>query len=105
MELANKTCLIVGATGAIGHAVAESFHREGARVALTFHSQRKSALKTFSLTDPRVALFKLDVRNRKNVRAVVARVRQKLGPITALGNCSRVLGTIGRTHKVSAARW
>jgi NAD(P)-dependent dehydrogenase (short-subunit alcohol dehydrogenase family) len=105
MELADKTCLIVGATGAIGHAVAESFHREGARVALTFHSQRKSALKTLSLTDPRVALFKLDVCNRKDVRAVVARVRRKFGPITVLVNCSGVLGPIGATHKVSAARW
>jgi NAD(P)-dependent dehydrogenase (short-subunit alcohol dehydrogenase family) len=106
MELADKTCLIVGATGAIGHAVAERFHREGARVALTFHSKRKSALlKALSPADPRVAVFKLDVRNRKDIRAVVARVRRKFGPITVLVNCSGVLGPIGATHKVSAAHW
>jgi len=106
MELVDKTCLIVGATGAIGHAVAESFHREGARVALTFHSKRKSAVvNALSPKDPRVATFKLDVRNPKDVGAVVARVRQKFGPITVLVNCSGVLGQIGATHEGSAARW
>jgi NAD(P)-dependent dehydrogenase (short-subunit alcohol dehydrogenase family) len=105
MELVDKTCLIVGATGSIGHAVAESFHREGARVALTFHSKRSAIVKAFSPRDPRVAVFKLDVRNPQDVRAVVARVRQKFGPITVLVNCSGVLGPIGATHKVSAARW
>jgi NAD(P)-dependent dehydrogenase (short-subunit alcohol dehydrogenase family) len=106
MELADKTCLIVGATGAIGHAVAERFHREGARVALTFHSKRTSAsLMALSPTDQRVAVFKLDVRNRRDIRAVVKRVGQKFGPIAVLVNCSGVLGPIGATHQVSAAHW
>jgi NAD(P)-dependent dehydrogenase (short-subunit alcohol dehydrogenase family) len=48
MELTDKICLIVGATGAIGHAVAESFHREGARA---FHSQRKRHREDLPPTD------------------------------------------------------
>jgi NAD(P)-dependent dehydrogenase (short-subunit alcohol dehydrogenase family) len=106
MELADRTCLIVGATGAIGCAVAESFYREGAHVALTFYSQ-KNGLRSESMPpkDARIAFFKLDVRSRKDVQAVVARVERRFGPITVLVNCSGVLGPIGPTHGVATEDW
>jgi len=44
MGLANKVCVVVGASGAIGSAVARRFYVEGARVALTFLTVRPQKL-------------------------------------------------------------
>ena len=106
MELADKTCLIVGASGAIGRAVAEIFYGEGARVALTYRVQKKSVLpKGLTAKDPRIVLFRLDVRKWKDVQAVVARVNRKFGTVNILVNCSGVLGPIGAAHRVSVRHW
>lgn len=106
MELADKTCLVVGASGVIGRAVAKKFHLEGARLALTYHTQ-KSATRSDDFPGKKapVAFFALDVRNPKQVQSVVSRVARKFGPITVVVNCSGVLGPIGATHSVSAAAW
>jgi NAD(P)-dependent dehydrogenase (short-subunit alcohol dehydrogenase family) len=106
MELADKTCLIVGASGAVGRAIAENFYREGARVALTFHSRKKQLFSNgLPSRDPRIAAFKLDVRRRKDIQSIVAQVERKFGPINILVNCSGVLGPIGATHQVTVEHW
>ena len=106
MQLLGNTCLVVGASGAIGQAVAKKFHLEGARLALTYRNQ-KSAVKLDSLSsdDSPVAYFALDVRNQKQVYSVVSRVRRRFGPIDVLVNCSGVLGPVGATQDVSATAW
>jgi NAD(P)-dependent dehydrogenase (short-subunit alcohol dehydrogenase family) len=106
MELAGKTCLIVGASGSIGHAIANSFYREGARVALTFHSRKKRLFSNdLPGRDPRIAAFKLDIRRRKDVQSVVAQVERKFGSVNVLVNCSGVLGPIGAAHEVAVDHW
>jgi NAD(P)-dependent dehydrogenase (short-subunit alcohol dehydrogenase family) len=106
MELAGKTCLIVGASGSIGHAIANSFYREGARVALTFHSRKKQLFSNgLPGRDPRIAAFKLDIRRRKDVQSVVAQVQRKFGSVNVLVNCSGVLGPIGAAHEVAVEHW
>jgi NAD(P)-dependent dehydrogenase (short-subunit alcohol dehydrogenase family) len=106
MELADKTCLIVGASGTIGCAVAEKFYREGARVAVTFHSRKKQAFSgSLPSRDRRVASFRLDVCRQKDIRLVVAQVERRFGPINILVNCSGVLGPIGATHQIAVDHW
>jgi NAD(P)-dependent dehydrogenase (short-subunit alcohol dehydrogenase family) len=106
MELAGRTCLIAGASGAIGRAVAEKFYSEGARLALTFHIQKDCQyFDSLPTKDSRVSIFKLDVRRPRDIRAVVARAERKFGPITTLVNCSGVLGPIGPTQRVAAKDW
>jgi NAD(P)-dependent dehydrogenase (short-subunit alcohol dehydrogenase family) len=106
MELADKTCLIVGSSGVLGHAIAETFYREGARVALTFHASRKKPFSNgLPMGDPRLAAFRLDVRKRKDVPSVIAKVERKFGPINVLVNCSGILGPIGATHEVAIEHW
>jgi NAD(P)-dependent dehydrogenase (short-subunit alcohol dehydrogenase family) len=106
VELADKTCLIIGASGSIGRAIADIFYREGARVVLTFHSNRKGTPSKGLLSKgPRVALFQLDVRKWKDVQVVVNRVTKKFGPIHVLVNCSGVLGPIGSTQNASVKHW
>ena len=105
-EFTEKTCLIVGASGAIGIAVAEQFYLHGARIALTSHSLRKAPFsKNLRPRDLRIARFTLDVCDRKEIQALVSKVRRKFGPIDILVNCSGVLGPVGPTHTVSVKRW
>ena len=106
MQLSDKTCLIVGASGTIGRTTAENFYREGARLALTYHSEKKSVHSNgLPTSDQRIARFKLDVRKWKDIEAIVARVKRKFGPINVLVNCSGVLGPIGATHEISMEHW
>lgn len=106
IELADKTCLVVGASGVIGRAVTEKLHQEGAKVALTFRSPKnRTILRLWRQKDPRLAAFALDVSKPKQVQSVVARVVRKFGPIHILVNCSGVLGPVGAAHLVSPAAW
>jgi NAD(P)-dependent dehydrogenase (short-subunit alcohol dehydrogenase family) len=106
VELANKNCLIVGASGAIGNAIAERFYREGARLALTFRSEgSRVSPEGRPFKDPRIARYALDVRDWKEVHAVVAKVNKRFGSINVLVNCSGVLGPIGPTHDVPVEEW
>jgi NAD(P)-dependent dehydrogenase (short-subunit alcohol dehydrogenase family) len=106
MELADKTCLVVGASGAIGQAVAEKLYQHGARVALTVHRRNKSVHWSFAPPgDPRVATFELDVRKPNQVERLVARVARKFGTIHVLVNCSGVQGPVGAAHLVSLEAW
>jgi NAD(P)-dependent dehydrogenase (short-subunit alcohol dehydrogenase family) len=106
VELANKVCLIVGASGAIGAAVAERFYAEGARLGLTYHTEKFiSRSSLFSKGNGRVASFALDVRKHKQVQSVVTRVVRRFGPINVLVNCSGVLGPVGATQEISVVDW
>jgi 3-oxoacyl-[acyl-carrier protein] reductase len=106
VEFTNKVCLIAGASGAIGSAVAKAFYNEGARVALTYHAKRTCALSIgLPSEDSRIATFRLDVRKWKDVQAVVAQAEGKFGPIDILVNCTGALGPVGPTQEVSVEHW
>jgi 3-oxoacyl-[acyl-carrier protein] reductase len=98
VQLANKVCLIAGASGAIGLAVAKRFQQEGAKLAVTYLSQ-KPAL------DAEVLQLSLDVRNWEQVQTTVNQVRSRFGHIDALVNCTGVLGPIGPTSSIAAEEW
>jgi len=106
VEFSNKVCLIAGASGAIGSAVAKAFYDQGARVALTHHAQSFSSVSIgLPAKDARIAVFRLDARTWKSIQTVVAKTKNKFGPIDILVNCAGVLGPVGPTHEVSVDRW
>src|SRR4029077_447025 len=72
----------------------------------TYHTRKiTDPLKGVSRKDKRVENFPLDVRQPKQVEAVVARVERKFGPISVLVNCSGVLGPVGATHSIPPEEW
>lgn len=85
--------------------IAEEFYRAGARIAVTFHSQKKRILENLPAKDRRIACFRLDIRKWSNVRDVVDQVREKFGNIDVLVNCSGILGPVGATHTVRVEEW
>jgi len=106
MELREKTCLIAGASGAIGSAVAERFAREGARLALTYHSCRPEALlEALARQGRTVQAFPLNVERWDEVQSVVRRIREDFGAIHVLVNCAGVLGPVGPCHTLPTEEW
>jgi NAD(P)-dependent dehydrogenase (short-subunit alcohol dehydrogenase family) len=102
MQLANKVCLIAGASGALGHSIAQLFFSEGARLCLTSHSQ-PPVIEGFA--SERVLARSLDVRNKSEVDAVVDQSAEHFGTIDVLVNCTGTLGPVGPTSEIAAVDW
>jgi len=105
-QLANKVCIVAGASGTIGAAVAERFYREGARLALTHHTRENEVLlKSLNTSEQRVFSFPMDVRRWDSVQGVVKKVEEKLGPVQVLVNSTGALGPIGPTVNAPIDEW
>ena len=106
MELANKVCVIVGGSGAIGSAVARRFYAEGAHLALTFLTVEPQKLcEELSGGPGRTACYRLDITDWKHVQTVVSQVRTDFAGIDVLVNCSGILGPIGPLETLDMAEW
>lgn len=84
--LTNKICLVVGASGAIGRAVAEKFAQEGAILALPSSKD-------------------MDVGRTREVQHAIKEAEATLGHLDVLVNASGVVGPIGPTSDVSEDEW
>jgi NAD(P)-dependent dehydrogenase (short-subunit alcohol dehydrogenase family) len=100
-ELQNKVCLIVGASGTLGAAVAESFAQAGARLALTGHA----AIPKAPAERAQILRLKLDIRSRNEVQNALQKVREELGSLDVVVNCSGIQGPIGPTQTVDPEEW
>lgn len=82
----SKTILVGGFGPGISTAVAEKFGAEGFSVALVGRSQERldAGVKTLEGKGIKAAAFAGDLGNPDDARAIVGRVREKLGPITVL---------------------
>jgi NADP-dependent 3-hydroxy acid dehydrogenase YdfG len=93
--LRGRVAVVTGASSGIGAAVARALVREGAHVALA--ARREDALlevqtgldqwrgKTRSLVAP------TDITDRRQVRSLIARTEEELGPVDILVNCAGVM--------------
>lgn len=90
--LRGRVVIVTGASGGIGAATAKMLSGEGARVALA--SRREESLREVRAGLPDRAkrlVHPTDVTDRGQVRALVERVEDELGPVDALVNCAGVM--------------
>jgi len=99
VQLKNKVCLIAGASGAIGSAVARRFQEEGARLAVGYLSHKPL------LDDATVLRFALNIRDWSAVQKCVEDVERRFERIDVLVNCTGVLGPIGPVSGTRAEAW
>jgi NAD(P)-dependent dehydrogenase (short-subunit alcohol dehydrogenase family) len=100
-ELQNKVCLIVGASGTLGSAVAETFAQAGARLALT----GRGAIAEAAGDQAQTLRLKLDIRSQTEVHNVLQRVRDELGSLDVVVNCSGIQGPIGPAQTADPEEW
>ncbi len=85
--LAGQVALVTGASRGLGASIALSLGRRGARVAVnTFGSPEKARAVADAIRDQggEAEVFKADVRDEEQVRAMVAAVQGRFGPVEIL---------------------
>ncbi|MDP2671434.1 MAG: SDR family oxidoreductase [bacterium] len=101
--LKDKVVLITGSSIGIGAALAEEFARQGAKVVITYNTNKDAAMrlaeKCLTLGAADILVLKLDVRNEKEILESVARVKKEFGHIDVLVNNAGVFaeGTVETT--------
>jgi NAD(P)-dependent dehydrogenase (short-subunit alcohol dehydrogenase family) len=100
-ELENKVCLIVGASGTLGGAVAQSFSRAGARLALGSHAKASGD----PVANGSALHLQFDIRNWNAVSGALQGVHQHFGALDVVVNCSGVQGPIGPTQTLDPEAW
>jgi len=90
MLLEGKTALIVGVANkrSIAWSIAESFHREGARLAFNYQGERlKENVEGLAATLPGSKVFPCDVTRDTEIDALFAGVKQEFGRLDILVHC------------------
>ena len=106
-RLQGKVCLVTGAAGGIGTAIAEAFAREGGAVAAADvdRSGRLAATaQQASAEGRRIEPFWVDVADEASVELLVSSVRERFGRIDVLVNCAGVTHR-SRFVELSTADW
>ena len=106
MSVRGKVALIVGASGAIGSAIAEEFAREGAAVVLGARSGKLSGLiAKIEALGARYTNAEIDVTDALQVHKIINTLDSEFGPITILVNAAGMYGPIGPVEGNDPAAW
>ena len=106
MELPNRVCVVAGASGAIGLAIARRLYAEGAHLAITYRTVKpQKPCEELSQGPGRTACYELDVTDCKQVETVIQQIRTDFAGIDVLVNCTGIQGPIGPLETLDMPEW
>ena len=82
-DLDQKVVLVTGASGGIGKELVQKFSDEGAKVAIHFHKNERSA-KELASKFPKCRYFQADLRDENQVQVLWNNIENELGPVEVL---------------------
>lgn len=95
-KLKNKIALVTGSDSGIGQAIAEAYGREGARVVVTYHSDKEGGETTATRireAGGSAICISMDVSDEKDVEKAFGEISRQLGPVDILVNNAGVNGS------------
>jgi 3-oxoacyl-[acyl-carrier protein] reductase len=92
-KLDNKIALITGSSRGLGRAIAMKFASEGARIAINYNKDRKSAEELKNLLHGS-EVFQADISDHESVKNMINEIHKKMGAIDILVNNAGILSTI-----------
>ena len=108
IDLTGKVALITGGSSGIGAASAELFAAVGAKVAISYHTNRKGAedvcARIAGANGKAIPVY-ADVRSTQQIDDMVAQVASELGPIDILVNNAGSLIKRARFDEISEELW
>ncbi|MEM7445587.1 MAG: SDR family NAD(P)-dependent oxidoreductase [Pseudomonadota bacterium] len=104
MKFANKTAVITGACGNLGHAIAETLGGEGARLVLV-GSSRESLDEVFAETAPDAIKVAVDLRNLAAVKEAMGKVAADTGGIDIVCTTAGGFDMGPAVHVTQAEKW
>lgn len=108
LDLTSKVALITGASSGIGHATARLLAEQGAVVAINYFRNEagaEDARKAITDAGGRAIAIQADVRQTSDIKRLVERTTEELGPIDILVNNAGSLVERLRILELTEERW
>ncbi|HEX7001496.1 MAG TPA: SDR family oxidoreductase [Trueperaceae bacterium] len=108
MKLDNQVAIVTGSDSGIGQAIAIEYAREGAQVAITYHSDEEGARETERLVgdaDSRSFVMRVDVRREQDIEELFDQTKKRLGTPTILVNNAGMAGPGDEVASLSTEDW
>jgi 3-oxoacyl-[acyl-carrier protein] reductase len=108
LDLSGKTALITGASSGIGAATAITFAKLGAKIAIAYNKNQKGieeVQRAISTAGGNAVVIQADVRQSNEIRSLVTRAADQLGPIDILVNNAGSLVQRMKLLETTEARW
>lgn len=112
MGLHGRVVLVTGGSSGIGRATALAFGREGARVGITYHTNREQAEETARLVEEvggQAAIVAYDLASEEKIAQAVLAIQQQWGCIDVLVNNAVQWGSLADMGKhfedVAVSNW
>jgi len=104
--LEGKIAVVTGGSRGIGKAVTEAFLKRGARVAIASRTEAEVEAAIQELANAgEIIGVRADVSNSKDVEALFAKARGKIGTVDILVNCAGIQEPIGGFKDVNFDDW
>lgn len=103
MKLSGKVALVTGGSRGIGFATAKILSENGATVVIT--SKDSGRLQKASQEIPNSVGIEADIKNRTQVKDVVAKTVEKFGKLDILVNNAGIFPKIKKLHEIDEAEW
>ena len=89
-DLSGDVAVVIGATGALGGAVAEGLGAAGAKVAIVGRNAERGAarVKTIESQGAKAAFFSADAAKKDSLQTAHQKIEHSLGPVTILVNAA-----------------